>query len=169
MKKRKKRAGKTSRNCPPRRDANGYLMPSGRDDSLLPFYGEGRDSRFEQICVDIAEKEPGIECADRKNQHYRKQYGVDVEAFDTKHHRPALVISCKCYKKIKTDDLKTWSHDFLIHWDDYWKGKGVRRFVLAVTVELNKDKLQDAIRAEKARFRSYGINYECWGTRQLTS
>lgn len=161
---RRRSGGKQSAETP---DTDAILPPT-RDERLLPFYKKDGDARFEDICVEIAQNEDGIETADKKNAAFRAQYGVDVEAFD-RAGDPILVISCKNYQKIDAPKISEWSDDFLNHWEDHWKGKGVKSFVLAVTIELNADRLRAAIWEEKKRFAAVGIAYECWGTRQLTS
>jgi hypothetical protein len=122
---------------------------------------------FEEITLDIADKEPGIVRAELKRISGVAQYGVDVEGF-SEDQKPVLVISCKRYRQIQPHDLTTWSADFLKHIGDHWKDKGVKRFVLAVTVELNNDGLNDQIALESARFKAVGIAYEVWGLRKLT-
>ena len=165
IKPRKQRSGR--KESAEKAEQDRILAPS-RQETLLPFYKKDGDARFEDICVEIAQKEDEIEAADKKNAAYRAQYGVDVEGFDQA-DATVLVISCKNYQKIDARKIKDWGDDFLNCWEEHWKHKAVKRFVLAVTVELNSDRLRDAIRGEKKRFAGVGIGYECWGTRQLTS
>jgi hypothetical protein len=90
------------------------------------------DKDFEEILADAAEKEPGIVRTELKRIYGVAQHGVDVEGFRTT-RSPFWVISCKCYKRIRPSDVD----DFLEHFGGHWKDKGVKRFVLSVSVELN--------------------------------
>lgn len=134
---------------------------------FLPL-NEMQDEYFEFICIDIAEREPEVAQADLKRSRGVEQFGADVEGFSTE-HVPVLVISAKRYQKVTPTTLKKWGTDFLDAYEGHWKGKGVKRFVIAATVELNDDGLNDAIREEKLRFGALGIAYEAWGLRQLTN
>lgn len=143
------------------------LLPRRLQEQLLPLEGVP-DDRFEHLCVDLAEREPGIVRAELKRTAGVRQFGVDVEGFDAA-QAPVLVISSKRYQAITAGDLKTWTDDFLNHWPTHWLGKGVCRFVLAVTVGLNNDDLNAAIAAEAKRFAAIGVGYEVWGLQALTS
>ncbi len=143
------------------------LPPATRSQRLLPLQLVN-DKDFEFICVDIAEREPEIQQADLKRVDGVAQFGVDVEAFSAD-HRPTLVISSKRYQAIAPGDIARWNNDFLKFWDSHWRERGVQRFVLSVTVELNDDTLNERIAAEARRFRDLGIAYEVWGLKQLTS
>ncbi|TQN58201.1 hypothetical protein FLX27_26400 [Agrobacterium tumefaciens] len=133
----------------------------------LPL-NEMQDEHFEFICIDIAEREPEVAQADLKRSRGVEQFGADVEGFSTE-HVPVLVISAKRYQKVTPTTLKKWGTDFLDVYEGHWKGKGVKRFVIAATVEFNDDGLNEAIREEKQRFGAVGIAYEAWGLRQLTN
>ncbi|WP_020486308.1 hypothetical protein [Rhizobium leguminosarum] len=143
------------------------LPPPNTAARYLPL-NEMLDENFEFICIDIAEREPEVAQADLKRSRGVEQFGADVEGFSTE-HVPVLVISAKRYQKVTPTTLKKWGTDFLDAYDGHWKGKGVKRFVIAATVELNDDGLNEAIREEKQRFGSLGIAYEAWGLRQLTN
>lgn len=134
---------------------------------FLPL-NEMQDEHFEFICIDIAEREPEVAQADLKRSRGVEQFGADVEGFSTQ-HVPVLVISAKRYQKVTPTTLKKWGTDFLDAYEGHWKGKGVKRFVIAATVEFNDDGLNEAIREEKLRFKALSIAYEAWGLRQLTN
>ena len=143
------------------------LPPPSTAARYLPL-NEMQDEHFEFICIDIAEREPEVAQADLKRFRGVEQFGADVEGFSTE-HVPVLVISAKRYQKVTPTTLKKWGTDFLDAYEGHWKGKGVKRFVIAATVEFNDDGLNDAIREEKLRFKALGIAYEAWGLRQLTN
>ncbi|MBX4865328.1 hypothetical protein HJA86_36505 [Rhizobium bangladeshense] len=143
------------------------VPPPNTTARFLPL-NEMQDEYFEFICIDIAEREPEVAQADLKRSRGVEQFGADVEGFSTE-HVPVLVISAKRYQKVTPTTLKKWGTDFLDAYEGHWKGKGVKRFVIAATVELNDDALNDAIRDEKLRFGALGIAYEAWGLRQLTN
>ena len=142
-------------------------FPSPDRNKPLPL-NEVHDKDFENICVAILEAEPDISRANLKRKDGVKQFGVDAEGFaDEEADFDIDVVSAKCYKKIIPSHLKTWGDDFLNHLVGHWKGKKVRRFVLAVTVELTGDNLNKKIEQERKRFRKKDIKYEIWGLHQL--
>lgn len=141
-------------------------MPPAPNQRRLPLH-EMHDEDFEEILADVSEKEPGIIRAELKRTSGVEQFGVDIEGFSDD-QKPMLVISCKCYRSIQPAKLKGWSNDFLDHIGGHWKEKGVKRFVLAVSVELNDDRLNAQIAVESARFKALGIGYEVWGLKKLT-
>jgi hypothetical protein len=141
-------------------------VPPPPNQRRLPFH-KIHDEDFEEILVDIAEKEPGIVRAELKRVQGVRQYGVDVEGF-AEEQIPALVISCKRYKRVQPANLTKWSTEFLKNIGGHWKDRGVKRFVLAVSVELNDDSINAQIAIESARFRAVGIRYEVWGLKKLT-
>ncbi|RVC71057.1 MAG: hypothetical protein EOS81_11010 [Mesorhizobium sp.] len=141
-------------------------LPPAPNQRRLPLH-EMHDEDFEEILADVSEKEPGIIRAELKRTSGVEQFGVDIEGFSDD-QKPMLVISCKCYRSIQPAKLKGWSNDFLDHIGGHWKEKGVKRFVLAVSVELNDDRLNAQIAVESARFKALGIGYEVWGLKKLT-
>ncbi|MBP6013488.1 MAG: hypothetical protein KBA31_14780 [Alphaproteobacteria bacterium] len=126
------------------------------------------DQDFEALCTDLAERQPGIIRAELKQTKGVRQFGVDVEAF-SETQQPVLVISCKRYQAISVQNVRDWGSDFLKHWDGHWKSRGVKRFVLAVSVPLNDDDLNEVFRKEATRFEERGVAYEPWGTQKLTT
>ncbi|KSV76010.1 hypothetical protein N185_16310 [Sinorhizobium sp. GW3] len=143
------------------------VPPSTTPARLLPLH-EVQDEFFEIICIDIAEREPDVVQADLKRDRGVEQFGADVEGFSSD-HAPILVISAKRYQKVTPATLRSWGTKFLDSFKRHWDGKGVKRFVVAATVELNDDDLNEVIREEKLRFSAIGIAYEAWGLRQLTN
>ncbi|TIX20905.1 MAG: hypothetical protein E5V35_31210, partial [Mesorhizobium sp.] len=141
-------------------------LPPAPNQRRLPLQGM-HDQDFEEILTDVTEKEPGIVRTELKRTSGVAQYGVDVEGFSDE-QKPILVVSCKCYRSIRPAELTTWSNDFLNHLGGHWKDKGIERFVLAVSVELNNDDLNSQIAVESARFKALGIGYEVWGLKKLT-
>jgi len=158
-----RKTAKTEKGQP---DQDLLSRPPDPNQHRLPCFAV-HDEDLEEILSDIADKEPGIVRAELKRTTGVAQYGVDVEGFSDE-QQPVLVISCKRYKKIQPSDLAIWSTDFLKHVGGHWKDKGVERFVLAVSVDLNDDGLNDQITLESARFRALGIRYEVWGLKKLT-
>lgn len=134
---------------------------------LLPL-AQVHDENFEYICLKLAECEPDVVQAELKRGRGVDQYGADVEGFSAEHH-PILIVSAKRWQRINSSLLREWGRSFVDSFEQHWKSKGVRRFVIAVTVELNDDSLNDTIRSEKQRFKSLGISYEVWGLNQLTN
>lgn len=122
--------------------------------------------RLERLTVAIFAEEDGIATSDDYGLLGQSDHGVDVIA-----RRAAggeEVASCKRRTTTSDTDVAQWSDDFLDHWDDHWKHRGVRRFVLATTATNTGDrKIQDQVSAERQRFAKLGIAYELWGPLQF--
>jgi hypothetical protein len=122
--------------------------------------------RFERLTVAIYAQEDGIATSDDYGLLGQSDHGVDVIA-----RRAAdgeEVASCKLRTLISDKNLADWSDEFFDHWDDHWKQRGIRRFVLATTATNTGDrKIQDQVSAERQRFDKLGIVYELWGPLQF--
>jgi hypothetical protein len=140
--------------------------PATRFENLLPLE-QVHDEDFEEICRVIAKQETGVVRANFKRKRGVGQFGADVEGF-SEDQLPILVVSAKRYKTIRPHLLEKWGHAFRNCWQDQWEGKGVERFVIAVTVKLNNDSLNTEIRNEVVRFKELGIQYDIWGLDELT-
>ncbi len=94
----------------------------------------------------------------------QRQRGIDLLAVI----KPAGVdvAQCKCESSFSAAKVRNASDEFFVHWD-YWKDKGVRRFVLFVACEVNQTQIQDELLKQRARFAKHGITYELWGAATL--
>jgi hypothetical protein len=112
---------------------------------MLPLVDVG-SKKFEELCRDIIDVEfPSISRKALKRTSGVAQFGADVEGF-VPSGCPEFVVSAKCYKKIEAWEFRAWIKDLTKHLGGHWKGKGVKHFVLAVTVEANDDDMSDAAR-----------------------
>ncbi|MFC6029455.1 hypothetical protein [Methylobacterium mesophilicum] len=154
--------------CPPRGvTPPSPIPPSTPRERLLPLVSVG-SRKFEELCEDLVE----IAFPDTKRTSLKRvggveQYGVDVEGFD-ENGDPFVVVSVKCYRDIKAWDFKPWIVDFTKHLDGHWKGKGVRRFVLAISHECNDDAMNAAAKAVIDELRAQGIEFELWNTHRIS-
>ncbi|MCO6415795.1 hypothetical protein JYK14_06335 [Siccirubricoccus sp. KC 17139] len=133
--------------------------------ALPPAFHEMAPATFEEMTCALMSREPDISRADLYRISGQKQYGIDVLA-DREDGR-IEVASCKCYDTLKKGDLGKFSDEFLKHWDMHWKGRPVRRFVLAVSVDVHSAQRDAEVQQEKARFAKLGVEYEVWAPRQL--
>ena len=140
-------------------------MPSLNPGDPPPFHKMGYDV-FEEMCCALLAKEPEIAKADLFGRPREPQYGIDVLG-EIKATSELAVVSCKCYGTVRKNHMSEWSDDFLKHRDAYWKGRQVRRFILAITADLKSSARQQDIAREKARFLEIGIAYDVWFPRRL--
>ncbi len=78
---------------------------------MLPLQ-EIHDEDFEDLCVELTEREAGVTRAELKRSRGVAQFGVGVEGFDRK-QAPSVVLSAKRHKRVRPSKLKGWSDDFL--------------------------------------------------------
>lgn len=131
-----------------------------------PRFEDMNDEVFEEFSCALLEKEPDIIRADLYKTRRQKQYGVDIigelETKDDIH-----VVSCKVRQALRKGDISKFGDEFLDHWDNHWKKKNVRKFILTVTKPVNSDQREKEIEIEKTRFLEKGIKYEAWSPRTL--
>ncbi len=133
--------------------------------SRPPRFFEMDDEAFEELCCALFDKEPNIQKADRYRAPRECQFGIDI--LGERVGGGVEVVSCKCCSVIKKSDIPTWCDDFLKHWDTHWKDQGVRRFVLAVAVDVRSERRQAEIKQQRDRFRALGVEFDVWAPRQL--
>lgn len=118
------------------------------------------------MCCALLSKEPDIISADLFGRPREPQFGIDVEG-KIEDNNGVVVISCKCYSTIKRGNMSSWSDAFLDHWSTYWRGRNVRRFILATAADVKSSARQKEIDTERIRFKDIGVAYEVWAPRHL--
>jgi hypothetical protein len=121
---------------------------------------------FEQICRALLDREDGVHLPELYHTPRQPQFGIDIDGEHTD-GSGMVVVSCKCYATIRKRQLAEWSDDFLKFWENYWKERRVRRFILAVAAPVHSQQRRADVAAEKARFAQLGITYEVWAPHQL--
>jgi len=125
--------------------------------------------RFQRLVTDLYALEPNIAISDEYGLRGQEDYGADVIARRTSGDGEE-VASCKCYKTTSAGQLSRWSDEFLEHWKEHWRNRGIRRFVLATTAENAASRtVQDQVTAERTRFAALGVEYELWGPATLVA
>lgn len=119
---------------------------------------------FEELTTALLDKELGVTRADLFHTRYDAQYGIDSFG-DTPDGM--IVASSKRQARILKGQMAKWSSDFLDHWEGVWRGEGVRKFILSTAAPTHSRERIEDIRAQKARFRDVGVDYEVWSPRQL--
>ncbi|WP_221983379.1 restriction endonuclease [Rhizobium laguerreae] len=148
--------------------ADPITQPSLARHRLLPIVDVG-SVKFEHLCQDLlrnAFKEDVRRVALKRRSGFR-QFGADVEGFDEL-QRPVVVVSCKCYRAIEATEVRLWIEDFRKHLDGHWAKKGVKHFVLAVSVEFKDDDMNDAARALAEDLNARGIRFWIWDSFELS-
>ncbi len=129
-----------------------------------PKFAELTSEDFEELCCSLLDKEPGVTRADLYHTRFDAQYGIDAFGETP---QGLIVVSCKRYQKIAKGEVAGWCDDFLRHWDARWKAESVKRFVLAVTADTHHRVRIADIEVAKARFATFGLEFEVWSPRQL--
>ncbi|MGK9055257.1 hypothetical protein [Neorhizobium petrolearium] len=140
--------------------------PSVHRHPVLPLVDIG-SRKFEELCRDIMRQVyPDYRIA-LKRRSGQDQFGVDVEGFDDLQN-PVTVVSAKCYKHIPAWEFRAWIEDFTKHLEGHWKGKGVKEFIIAISVEANDDDMNDAARELAAQMRAQDIRFRLWDSVELS-
>jgi hypothetical protein len=139
------------------------IMPPGIRPGEIPPFHELGEYRFQELCRDIFDTEPGISMCEVYGPRGQSQYGIDLLA----HRQNGIEVGqCKCYKSFPAARVKKASEEFFEHWDR-WSKENVKRFILFVTCDLSKTQQQDEIIVQKKCFKSYGIAYEAWSAAKI--
>ncbi|MFB2561561.1 hypothetical protein [Rhizobium sp. IMFF44] len=124
--------------------------------------------KFEELCRDVLKEGfPELNRVALKRKTGVMQFGVDVEGFDRLGF-PEVVLSAKCYKRIRSWEFRPWIQQFIDELEGHWKDKNVKHFILAVSVEANDDDMNDQARELAVFLNSKGIQFHLWDTVRLT-
>lgn len=165
-----KKKSKTKVSPEPRRyetpPADAITLPSLKRHSVLPLVDVG-SRQFEEICRDLMRQSyPDLRPV-MKRRSGQPQFGVDVEGFNDL-QEPAVVVSAKCYKDIQPWEFRAWIEDFTTHLEGHWKGKGVKEFIIAVSIERNNDDMNDAARELARELASNNIKFKIWDSVEIS-
>ncbi len=127
------------------------------------------DVTFQELCRDLYQKEPNISAAQVFGPSGQAQFGVDVQA----QHRNDDGISvgqCKCIvpQGLTVGLIREASDEFLQHLE-YWRERGVRRFILFVSPDTSKTQINEEYQRQRTAFRQRGLDYELWGQAELVT
>ena len=139
------------------------IMPPGIRPGEIPQFHELGEYRFQELCREIFDTEPGISMCEVYGSRGQSQYGIDLLA----HRQNGIEVGqCKCYKSFPAASVKRASKEFFEYWDR-WSKENVKRFILFVACDLSKTQQQDEIIVQRKRFKSYGIAYEAWSAAKI--
>lgn len=161
---------KTKTSPEPRRHetpaASSITAPPLKRHAVLPLVDVG-SRQFEEICRDLLRQNyPDLRPA-MKRRGGLPQFGVDVEGFNDL-QEPEVVVSAKCYRDIEPWEFRAWIEDFTKHLDGHWKGKGVKEFIIAVSIERNNDDMNDAARELARQLATKNIKFRIWDSVELS-
>ncbi|WP_291984084.1 hypothetical protein [Luteitalea sp.] len=127
------------------------------------------DATFQELCRDLYRKERNISAAQVFGPSGQAQFGVDVQA----QHRNDDGISvgqCKCIvpQGLTVGLVQKASGEFLQHLE-YWRERGVRRFILFVSPDASKTQINEEYQRQRTAFRELGFDYELWGQAELVT
>jgi hypothetical protein len=119
--------------------------------------------RFQGMCRDLLQVEPGITTAEVYGVPGQTQRGIDVLAL----HRGddgTSVGQCKRVvpRSLTPSLIADASAEFLEHLN-YWRERRVRKFILFVAPDASRTKIQEEVQRQRDHFRTLGIEYELWG------
>lgn len=125
--------------------------------------------KFQQLCCEIHQREPDISTAYVFGQNGQPQYGVDVIA-NLRSNDGVEVGQCKRVSVAHCNPslIRSVSDDFIRHLA-YWKGYGVRKFVLYIGCSVSKRQVLEEIAEQRKRFLGLGLVYQVWSDLTLTS
>lgn len=91
------------------------------------------------------------------------QFGIDHIAFYKDQNGSAVEVGqSKAERRFTAGDLEAVAKAFLDHWDDHWKDKNVRKFVLFVGCAIKSREATDKIIELTNRFAQHGIDFAVW-------
>lgn len=138
--------------------------PTGAAGELLPFAALN-EYEFQDFCCALLERDPLVRSCEIYGVRGQRQRGIDLKGSTAVDGR--VVGQCKHYGRITPTQVRSASDEFFRHFD-YWKARGVRRFILLASCRMDTTQLQDQIDEETERFSEKGIAYEVWHQRRIT-
>src|SRR5215472_10467702 len=122
--------------------------------------------KFQALCRDLLDSEPGVQQCEEFGVNGQSQYGIDLISYlgPTAIH----IAQCKAERDFPPKKIREASDEFLKYWD-YWKTRGVKRFLVLVGSEVAERRRQEEILRQKARFGELGIDYELWPTSKIVN
>ncbi len=124
-----------------------------------PNIHEIGEYNFQRLCNELFHHEPNIGNATEYGGRGEPQRGIDILA--NLNPDGVEVGQCKCEKTFTVAKVQKVSRDFVKHLE-FWKDKGVRRFILFVGCEITNIKIRDEELAQRKNFSTHGIRYEIW-------
>ena len=140
-------------------------MSPNMDTSLPPPFYQVGEYRFQELCADLLSADPQYLNPVAYGRRGQGQRGIDIEA-PLGDGSGLHVGQCKAWSKASAPEVHQATTDFLPHLQ-YWREKGVKKFILFIGCAADDAKSQDQLRTETARFRDLGIDYEWWDARIL--
>jgi hypothetical protein len=136
-------------------------MEARLNPSLAPRFWElDQVDAFQPLCKDLLEQESGIATAEVYGIPGQGQQGIDILGKDI-NGQIIVVGQCKCYEKFKPAEVTKAAEEFHKYYE-YWKEKGVNRFILMVACDLSDRKIQDEISNQHTIFNQISIYFEAW-------
>src|ERR1039458_8064145 len=140
-------------------------MSPNMDTSLPPPFYQVGEYRFQELCADLLSADPQYLNPVAYGRRGQGQRGIDIEA-PLGDGSGLHVGQCKAWSKASAPEVHQATTDFLPHLQ-YWREKGVKKFILFIGCAADDAKSQDQLRTETARFRDLGIDYGWWDARIL--
>jgi len=145
------------------------MISAGTAAGELPRLFELDPLRFQGLCRDLYQTEPGVSNVEVFGLSGQVQRGVDIIAYP-KEGDGIDVGQCKRVQpaSFTVSLIREASREFKKHLD-YWRRRGVRRFILFVSADASNTQIQNEHLRQRTAFRKVGIHYELWSAAQLTN
>ena len=126
------------------------------------FYELG-SKRFEQFARALHEAQPDIVGTGLYGPDGQSQFGVDHYAFHRIEGGHYLEVGqSKAERRFGRTKVREAADKFLDHWDNHWREKDVRRFILFVGCSIKSREAADEIILQTDRFAKLGIQFSVW-------
>lgn len=131
------------------------------------FYELG-PRRFEQFARSLHEAQPNIAGSKLYGPDGQEQFGIDHVAFRRPEDGGGIEVGqAKAERRFGPVDIRRAAEKFLAHWDEEWRKRQVRRFILIVGCAIKSRKAADEIIAQHARFAALGIEFLVWDSTDI--
>lgn len=138
--------------------------PIARGD--LPQLNRLPGLKFQALCRDIFDGEPGIQQCEEFGINGQSQKGIDLLAHNS--NGTLEVGQCKGERDFPPAKIRKASKEFFDEWN-YWRDRQVSRFVLFVACEMNQTQRREEIENQRSLFSQMGIQYELWPVSKIVN
>ena len=132
-----------------------------------PFWELG-SRRFEHFARALHASQPEILSTSLYGPDGQEQYGADHIAFHRHDPTPYLEVGqSKAERRFGPSDIRKAAEKFLEHWEDHWREKDVRHFILFVGCSIKSRQASDEIISQTRKFADLGVQFSVWDSSQI--
>ena len=132
-----------------------------------PFWELG-SRRFEHFARALHASQPEILSTRLYGPDGQEQFGADHIAFHRHDPAPYLEVGqSKAERRFGPSDIRKASEKFLDNWENHWREKDVRHFILFVGCAIKSRAATDEIIAQTQKFAALGIQFSVWDSSEI--